>query len=98
MAKRRLREVAIAPAEKRADRLKAEMVEAAGRIREELGADLGGFTIVAWNMRGAAYTVISADEGPVAMGFAPLFSEQALNRHVAIKIGEDRHTETIGGA
>lgn len=79
----------------RASRLRRELHRAIGVIVDEHGEDLGGYALVAWDMRGQALTVVNAKQGPISEDLAPSYAGHALNRHVTMLMTETHSIKTL---
>jgi hypothetical protein len=64
-----------------------------GRCRaasDQLGDDIAGFAIVVWDQNGEMRTSYNAARGPIGPALVPTLVSDALNRHVAVKLAEER--------
>lgn len=64
---------------------------------ETHGDDFAGFALVTWDMRGNAHTSYCAGTGPIGEGLVPSYSQDALNRHVAVALTQRTSTNRIDG-
>jgi hypothetical protein len=64
-----------------------------GRCRaaaDQVGDDIAGFAIVVWDQNGDMRTSYNAARGPIGPALVPTLVSDALNRHVAVKLAEER--------
>jgi hypothetical protein len=64
-----------------------------GRCRaavDQLGDDISGFAIVVWDKQGDLRSAYDATRGPIGPALVPTLVLDALNRHVAVKLAEER--------
>jgi hypothetical protein len=64
-----------------------------GRCRaavQQMGDEIAGFAVVVWDQNGDMRTSYSAARGPIGPALVPTLVSDALNRHVAVKLAEER--------
>jgi hypothetical protein len=64
-----------------------------GRCRaaaDQMGDEIAGFAIVVWDQNGDMRTSYNAARGPIGPALVPTLVSDALNRHVAVKLAEER--------
>lgn len=61
---------------------------------EQLDADISGFAIVVWDTQGNLQSAYDAARGPIGPALVPTLVSDALNRHVAVKLAEERLATT----
>jgi hypothetical protein len=64
-----------------------------GRCRaaaDQMGDDIAGFAIVVWDQNGEMRTSYNTARGPIGPALVPTLVSDALNRHVAVKLAEER--------
>lgn len=64
-----------------------------GRCRaaaNQMGDDIAGFAIVVWDQNGEMRTSYNTARGPIGPALVPTLVSDALNRHVAVKLVEER--------
>ena len=64
-----------------------------GRCRaaaDQMGDDIAGFAIVVWDQNGEMRTSYNTTRGPIGPALVPTLVSDALNRHVAVKLVEER--------
>ena len=57
---------------------------------EQVGDQIAGFAIVVWDERGDMRSAYDATRGPIGPALVPTLVSDALNRHVAVKMAEER--------
>ena len=70
-----------------------------GRCRaavDQLGDDISGFAIVVWDKQGDLRSAYDATRGPIGPALVPTLVSDALNRHVAVKLAEERLADSSG--
>jgi hypothetical protein len=70
-----------------------------GRCRaaaDQMGDGISGFAIVVWDQNGEMRTSYNAARGPIGPALVPTLVSDALNRHVAVKLAEERLTDNGG--
>jgi hypothetical protein len=55
-------------------------------IADQLGDDIAGFALVAWNREGDLRSALDAGEGPIREALVPTLAGDALNRHVILNM------------
>lgn len=64
-----------------------------GRCRSaanQMGDEIAGFAIVVWDQNGEMRTSYNTARGPIGPALVPTLVSDALNRHVAVKLAEER--------
>jgi hypothetical protein len=64
-----------------------------GRCRaaaDQMGDDIAGFALVVWDQNGEIRTSYNTARGPIGPALVPTLVSDALNRHVAVKLAEER--------
>lgn len=61
------------------------------------GADIAGFALVSWDMRGAVHSAYLADHGPVASSLVPSYTKDALDRHLSVMLSQVNASRLIEG-
>lgn len=61
------------------------------------GEEFAGFSLVTWDNRGLSNSAYYADTGPVGESLVPVFSHDALNRHVAVVTAKSGASDRIDG-
>jgi hypothetical protein len=79
----------------RSERLREILAKSTEMAHEKLGADLAGFALVTWGMRGEVHTAYCADVGPVAPSFVPFFAMQCLQTHRAVVVSHETASERV---
>ena len=57
---------------------------------DQLRDDISGFAIVVWDNKGDLRSAYDATRGPIGPALVPTLVSDALNRHVAVKLAEER--------
>ena len=65
-------------------------------VIDQLGDDMAGFAVVAWDRSGDMRTAYDAARGPIGPALVPTLVSDALNRHVAVKLAEERLADSGG--
>lgn len=81
----------------RARQLRRMLVACLRRNFVDFGDDLAGFALVTWDARGDAHSSYFADDGPVGESLVPVFTADALNRHIAVALAERTRDDRIDG-
>lgn len=76
-----------------AKRLRENLFLRCRQAIDQMGDDIAGFALVVWDERGDLRTAYNAENGPISFALVPTLVSDALNRHVAVKITEDRMAE-----
>jgi hypothetical protein len=63
---------------------------------DQMGDDIAGFAIVVWDQRGEMRTSYNTTRGPIGPALVPTLVSDALNRHVAVKLAEERLSDSDG--
>jgi hypothetical protein len=63
---------------------------------DQLGDDISGFAIVVWDKQGDLRSAYDATRGPIGPALVPTLVSDALNRHVAVKLAEERLADNNG--
>jgi hypothetical protein len=62
----------------------------------QLGDNISGFALVVWDSQGDLRTSYDATRGPIGPALVPTLVSDALNRHVAVKLAEERLVDSGG--
>jgi hypothetical protein len=65
-------------------------------VIDQMGDDIAGFAIAAWDNRGDMRTAYDATRGVIGPALVPTLVSDALNRHVAVKLAESRLADSDG--
>jgi len=57
---------------------------------DQMGDDIAGFAIVVWDRQGDLRSAYDTTRGPIGPALVPTLVSDALNRHVAVKLAEER--------
>jgi hypothetical protein len=57
---------------------------------DQMGDDISGFAVVVWDHQGDMRTAYNTTRGPIGPALVPTLVSDALNRHVAVKLAEER--------
>jgi hypothetical protein len=85
--------------EKRQDEGRSMRQDLFGRCRaaaDQMGDDIAGFAIVVWDQNGDMRTSYSTARGPIGPALVPTLVSDALNRHVAVNLAEERLADSGG--
>jgi hypothetical protein len=63
---------------------------------DQLGDNISGFALVVWDNHGDLRSAYDAARGPIGPALVPTLVSDALNRHVAVKLAEERLTDSSG--
>jgi hypothetical protein len=63
---------------------------------DQLGDDISGFALVVWDKQGDLRSAYDATRGPIGPALVPTLVSDALNRHVAVKLAEERLADNNG--
>lgn len=63
---------------------------------DQLGDEISGFAIVVWDRQGDLRSAYDATRGPIGPALVPTLVSDALNRHVAVKLAEERLADNNG--
>jgi hypothetical protein len=63
---------------------------------DQLGDEISGFAIVVWDNQGDLRSAYDATRGPIGPALVPTLVSDALNRHVAVKLAEERLADSSG--
>jgi hypothetical protein len=63
---------------------------------DQMGDDMAGFAVVVWDQSGEMRTAYNATRGPIGPALVPTLVSDALNRHVAVKLAEERLSDNDG--
>jgi hypothetical protein len=63
---------------------------------DQLGDEISGFAIVVWDKQGDLRSAYDATRGPIGPALVPTLVSDALNRHVAVKLAEERLADSSG--
>lgn len=62
------------------------LFKACRSLAEQLGDDIAGFALVAWNKEGELRSALDATQGPITEALVPTLAGDALNRHVTLNM------------
>ena len=57
---------------------------------DQMGDDIAGFALVVWDRDGDMRSAYDAERGPIRAALVPTLVSDALNRHVAVMLTEER--------
>jgi hypothetical protein len=57
---------------------------------DQMGDDIAGFAVVVWNREGHLRSAYDAARGPIRAPLVPTLAADALNRHLAVMLAEER--------
>lgn len=63
---------------------------------DQLGDEISGFAIVVWDKQGDLRSAYDATRGPIGPALVPTLVSDALNRHLAVKLAEERLADNSG--
>jgi hypothetical protein len=63
---------------------------------DQLGDEISGFAVVVWDKQGDLRSAYDATRGPIGPALVPTLVSDALNRHVAVKLAEERLADSNG--
>lgn len=63
---------------------------------DQLGDNISGFALVVWDTKGDLRSAYDATRGPIGPALVPTLVSDALNRHVAVKLAEERLADSSG--
>src|SRR5437660_12823299 len=66
--------------------LRRSLFYACREIAAQLGDDIAGFAVVAWNREGELRSAVDAAHGPITESLVPTLAGDALNRHVTLNM------------
>lgn len=61
---------------------------------DQMGDDISGFAVVVWDRKGDKRTAYNTTRGPIDPALVPSLVSDALNRHVAVKLAEERLSDS----
>lgn len=61
---------------------------------DQLDGEIAGFAVVVWDKQGNLQSAYDAARGPIGPALVPTLVSDALNRHVAVKLAEERLATT----
>lgn len=64
---------------------------------DQMGDDIAGFALVVWDREGYLRSAYDATRGPIRAPLVPTLAADALNRHLAVTLAEERRQEEEGG-
>ncbi len=76
--------------EKGAREMRQALFQRCRAAAEQVGDQIAGFAIVVWDERGDMRSAYDATRGPIGPALVPTLVSDALNRHVAVKMAEER--------
>ncbi len=63
---------------------------------DQLGDNTSGFALVVWDNQSDLRRAYDATRGPIGPALVPTLVADALNRHVAVKLAEERLADSSG--
>jgi len=57
---------------------------------DQMGDEIAGFAVVVWDRRGDVRSSYEAAQGPIGPALVPTLVSDALNRHIAVVLAEER--------
>jgi hypothetical protein len=92
MNKKPVRLVAVSDANRKVEAraMRASLFSRARAAIDQAGDDIAGFAIVVWDGKGDMRTAYDATRGIIGPALVPTLVSDALNRHVAVKLAEER--------
>lgn len=83
---------------KRADGrdMRQSLFERCRAAADQLGDNISGFALVVWDNQGDLRSAYDATRGPIGPALVPTLVSDALNRHVAVKLAEERLADSSG--
>src|SRR5919206_933944 len=60
---------------------------------DQMGDDIAGFALVVWDREGYLRSAYDAERGPIRAPLVPTLAADALNRHLAVMLAEERLEE-----
>lgn len=76
--------------------MRAAMFQRCRAAMDQMGDNIAGFAIVVWDCQGDMRTAYDATRGLIGPALVPTLVSDALNRHVAVKLAEERLTDNGG--
>jgi hypothetical protein len=95
---RPIRFSAVVDNRKRADgrEMRQSLFERCRAAADQLGDNIAGFALVVWDTKGDLRSAYDATRGPIGPALVPTLVSDALNRHVAVKLAEERLADSSG--
>lgn len=62
-----------------------------------MGDEFASFALVAWTMRGEAFTATGPDIGPIGESLIPTYCRDALSRQIGVSLTERTGTYPVSG-
>jgi hypothetical protein len=85
---------AISPKSERTRSVRKILIRCLRHQLQGHGGNLAGFALVTWDMCANAETAFLTG-GHVSRSLVPAFTSDALNRHIAVELAQDRQTMII---
>jgi hypothetical protein len=76
--------------------MRKSLFERCRAAADQLGDEISGFAIVVWDKQGDLRSAYDATRGPIGPALVPTLVSDALNRHVAVKLAEERLADSSG--
>lgn len=89
----RLDEIANERRQRDAKTIRERLFSACRNAIDEQGDDLAGFALVVWDREGDLRSAYDARHGPIGPYLVPTLVSDALNRHLAVMLAEQRAEE-----
>ena len=75
-----------------ARRVRSRMFELVRKASEMIGNEIAGYALVVWAKDGEMQSSYDANNGPIRYSLVPTLVSDALNRHIAVMMAEERVT------
>jgi hypothetical protein len=89
----RLKEIANTRRSKEAKNVREMLFTRCRAAVDQLGDDIAGFALVVWDREGNMRSAYDTTHGPIRAPLVPTLAADALNRHVAVMLAEERAEE-----
>ena len=76
--------------------MRQSLFERCRAAADQLGDNISGFAVVVWDNQGDLRSAYDATRGPIGPALVPTLVSDALNRHVAVKLAEERLADSSG--
>jgi hypothetical protein len=76
--------------------MRQSLFERCRAAADQLGDNISGFALVVWDNQGDLRSAYDATRGPIGPALVPTLVSDALNRHVAVKLAEERLADSNG--
>jgi hypothetical protein len=76
--------------------MRKSLFERCRAAADQLGDEISGFALVVWDNQGDLRSAYDATRGPIGPALVPTLVSDALNRHVAVKLAEERLADSNG--